>query len=261
MDATWQMLGRAAGTKDVGVNRVRVAAGQAADPAALARRLRGDLLRPRGLGARLAGRRGARGAPRRLRDPPGRPPRAHVRRRPRRARLPRLRHASPDRDRLAAALARDPASAGPGWRVATTTRGTSRRPARRSRSATPAPRPENIVNIDEVELEHWGDKGVTAPLATRDRSDLAGFHWERLNPGKTGAVPHCHSAEEEIFVILEGAATLHLWPSPLRAERGAEREQHEVRPGHVVARPPGQCGLALVPGRRRRRDDADLRHP
>ena len=52
-------------------------------------------------------------------------------------------------------------------------------------------------------------------------------------------MPHCHSAEEEIFVILEGAATLHLWPSPLRAERGAEREQHELRPGHVVARPPG----------------------
>jgi uncharacterized cupin superfamily protein len=52
-------------------------------------------------------------------------------------------------------------------------------------------------------------------------------------------VPHCHSAEEEIFVILEGSARLHLWPSPLRAERGAEREQHELRAGHVVVRPPG----------------------
>ncbi len=103
----------------------------------------------------------------------------------------------------------------------------------------PAPRPENIVSIHEVELEHWGDKGSTAPLATRERSDLAGFHWEQLNPGKTGAVPHCHSSEEEIFVILDGTATLHLWPSPLRAERGAEREEHELRPGHVVARPPG----------------------
>ena len=113
------------------------------------------------------------------------------------------------------------------------------RASSRSRSASRRRGPENIVSIDEVELEHWGDKGVTAPLATRERSDLAGFHWERLNPGKTGAVPHCHSAEEEIFVILEGAATLHLWPSPLRAERGAEREQHELRPGHVVARPPG----------------------
>ena len=103
----------------------------------------------------------------------------------------------------------------------------------------PAPRPENILNIDEVELERWGDKGSTAPLATRERSDLAGFHWERLNPGQIGAVPHCHSAEEEIFVILEGTATLHLWPSPLRTERGAEREEHKLRPGHIVARPPG----------------------
>ncbi len=32
MDATWQMLGRAAGTKDVGVNRVRVAAGMLPTP-------------------------------------------------------------------------------------------------------------------------------------------------------------------------------------------------------------------------------------
>ena len=103
----------------------------------------------------------------------------------------------------------------------------------------PAPRPENIVNIDAVERETWGDKAVTAPLATRERSDLAGFHWERLNPGKTGAVPHCHSEEEEIFVILEGSGTLHLWPSPTRAERGAQSEEHPMRAGHVVARPPG----------------------
>jgi uncharacterized cupin superfamily protein len=103
----------------------------------------------------------------------------------------------------------------------------------------PAPRPGNIVNVDEVELEQWRDKGETAPLATRERSELAGFHWERLNPGKTGAIPHCHSEEEEIFVILDGSATLHLWPSPLRAERGAEKEEHELRPGHIVARPPG----------------------
>ncbi|HEY0415958.1 MAG TPA: cupin domain-containing protein [Gaiellaceae bacterium] len=103
----------------------------------------------------------------------------------------------------------------------------------------PKPRPANIVNRDEVEHEQWGDQAVTAPLATRERSELAGFHWERLSPGKTGAVPHCHSEEEEIFVILEGSATLHLWPSPLREERGAEREEHALRAGHVVARPAG----------------------
>jgi uncharacterized cupin superfamily protein len=52
-------------------------------------------------------------------------------------------------------------------------------------------------------------------------------------------VPHCHSEEEEIFVILEGSATLQLWPSPLRAERGMPYEEHALRPGHVVARPAG----------------------
>jgi uncharacterized cupin superfamily protein len=103
----------------------------------------------------------------------------------------------------------------------------------------PAPRPDNILNHSDVEPEQWGDKGVTHPLATRERSEQAGFHWEQLNPGKTGAVPHCHSEEEEIFVILEGSATLYLTPSPLRAERGAQPEEHALRPGHIVARPPG----------------------
>ena len=52
-------------------------------------------------------------------------------------------------------------------------------------------------------------------------------------------MPHCHSEEEEIFVILEGEGTLELWPSPVRAGTGAEREDIPVRAGHVVARPPG----------------------
>jgi uncharacterized cupin superfamily protein len=102
-----------------------------------------------------------------------------------------------------------------------------------------SPRPDNIVNVDEVETERWGDKAVTAPLATRERSDLAGFHWERINPGQSGAPPHCHSEEEEIFVILAGSGTLHLWPSPNREARGMEQEEHALRPGHVVARPAG----------------------
>jgi uncharacterized cupin superfamily protein len=102
----------------------------------------------------------------------------------------------------------------------------------------PAARPPNILNVDEVELEHWG-RSATAPLATRERSDQAGFHWERLDPGARGSVPHCHSEEEEIFVILEGDGTLHLWPSPsFAAGTGAEREEIPIRRGHVIARPP-----------------------
>jgi uncharacterized cupin superfamily protein len=103
----------------------------------------------------------------------------------------------------------------------------------------PAARPPNILNVDEVELEHEGSMH-TAPLATTERSDQAGFHWERLDPGARGSVPHCHSEEEEIFVILEGEGTLYLWPSPVAEARGtAKHEEIPIRPGHVIARPPG----------------------
>jgi uncharacterized cupin superfamily protein len=99
----------------------------------------------------------------------------------------------------------------------------------------PKPRPENIRNVDEVELASEGSQ----TWASFAGSELAGFGWEQLAPGKMGSIPHCHSEEEEIFVILEGSATLHLWPSPRSTDNGAQREEHALRPGHVVARPPG----------------------
>ena len=102
----------------------------------------------------------------------------------------------------------------------------------------PAPRPDNIVNVDEVEHEHYG-ADTTAPLATRERSVQAGLHRVSLESGGRGAPPHCHSEEEEVFVVLEGAGTLELWPSPVREARGARREDIPVGPGHVIARPPG----------------------
>jgi uncharacterized cupin superfamily protein len=103
----------------------------------------------------------------------------------------------------------------------------------------PKPRPANIVNVDEVELEHWEERVTTAPLATHERSLLAGLHWEQLAPGRRGSVPHCHSKEEEVFVILEGTATLELWRSPGREAADEERQELPLRPGHLVARPPG----------------------
>src|SRR5204862_512990 len=48
-------------------------------------------------------------------------------------------------------------------------------------------------------------------------------------PGTLSAPPHVHSAEEELFVVLDGSGTLELWPD----------ETHPVRVGSVVARPPG----------------------
>ena len=101
------------------------------------------------------------------------------------------------------------------------------------------PRPANIVNVDEVELEHWRGRLTTAPLATDERSQLAGLYWEQIAPGRRGSVPHCHSEEEEVFVILAGAATLELLPSPRREAAGERKEELPLRSGHVVARPPG----------------------
>ena len=101
----------------------------------------------------------------------------------------------------------------------------------------PAPRPANIVNVDEVEHEVHEGFGTEVALATRERSTLAGLHWQMLESGHRGCVPHCHSAEEEVFVILEGTATLELWPSPVSESK--ENEEIPLRAGHVVARPPG----------------------
>jgi uncharacterized cupin superfamily protein len=80
---------------------------------------------------------------------------------------------------------------------------------------------------------------LTRPLATRERSALAGLHWEHYEEGAIAAPPHCHSEEEELFVILEGTGLLELWPSPVAESGGAAREDIEIRTGHVIARPPG----------------------
>jgi uncharacterized cupin superfamily protein len=96
----------------------------------------------------------------------------------------------------------------------------------------PAPRPANIRNVDEVELEtdHHQTFAYFTPAET---TKLAGLSWERLTAGHRGSVPHCHSAEEEVFVILDGTATLELWP------REGGVEETPLRAGHVVARPAG----------------------
>jgi uncharacterized cupin superfamily protein len=101
----------------------------------------------------------------------------------------------------------------------------------------PAARPENIVNADDFPAP--ADGLDWRELADRGGSVLTGLSRLRLEPGRIGAPPHCHSADEEAFVILEGGGTLELWPSPRAAGRGREREDVPVRAGHVVARPPG----------------------
>jgi len=247
MDATWQRLGDAAGTKDVGVNRVRVAPGRLPTP-------------PHSHGASeevffvLAGS-GLAWQDEQVHEVRRGDCVIH--------RANALEHtfvAGPDGLEYLVFGTRHPTDFGwlprsgavrLGWPWV---EGRVDDPWDREAEAPPlaygepAARPPNILNVDEVEHERWGS-ATTAPLATEERSEQAGFHWERLDPGARGSVPHCHSEEEEIFVILDGDATLELWPSPVSLERGAKYEEVTVRAGHVIARPPAtRIGHAFLAG-------------
>jgi uncharacterized cupin superfamily protein len=85
----------------------------------------------------------------------------------------------------------------------------------------------------------WRDLGVAAG------SVLSGMNHVTVAPRARSCPFHCHGAEEEIFVVLDGDGTLRL---------GDDR--HAVRTGHVIARPPatrvahqfiaGDGGLTLL---------------
>jgi uncharacterized cupin superfamily protein len=95
------------------------------------------------------------------------------------------------------------------------------------------------INLDEAESAFEGDAGRWVLLARQAGAVHAGVNFGRLEAGHDGAPPHCHSADEELFVFLEGGSTFDLWPPPLRVlDQQAEKESLQVRAGHVVSRPP-----------------------
>jgi uncharacterized cupin superfamily protein len=100
------------------------------------------------------------------------------------------------------------------------------------------PAPPRTVNLDDAEPAYEGDAGRWVRFARQAGAVHAGVNWGRLEAGRAGARPHCHSADEELFVFLAGGATFELWPSPVQIADGVEREELQVRAGHVVSRPP-----------------------
>src|SRR5262249_50753410 len=76
----------------------------------------------------------------------------------------------------------------------------------------PEPEPgrvATIVNVADVEARVYGNR------RRRDLARAAGSRWTGLchvecRPGTLTAPPHVHSAEEEIFVVLDGDGALEL---------------------------------------------------
>jgi uncharacterized cupin superfamily protein len=98
-----------------------------------------------------------------------------------------------------------------------------------------AERPANIVNVDDLEAVERDGATVgrrTRNLGVAARSQRTGLRLSEVLPGKLSAPPHCHSAEEEIFVVLDGEGDLLLWENDGVVE-------HAIRRGSVVVRPAG----------------------
>ena len=103
-------------------------------------------------------------------------------------------------------------------------------------------RPASAVRLDDLGGDD-DDGGSFRPLARSAGAELTGLNWVRLGDGEEGAPPHLHSADEEIFVVLAGAGTLELWPTPQRVRHGVAYDEKPIRTGHVISRP-ASSGIA-----------------
>jgi uncharacterized cupin superfamily protein len=101
-------------------------------------------------------------------------------------------------------------------------------------------RPACVANLDDVPTaEHQGTTvgSVSRDLGRAVGSERTGLSHYVVPPGMLMNPPHAHSAEEEIFVVLEGSGTLQLYPSPRADDQ--ELEEFPIRAGSSIARPAG----------------------
>jgi uncharacterized cupin superfamily protein len=97
----------------------------------------------------------------------------------------------------------------------------------------PDPRPPTIVNVADIEPIAFQRERVDARALFLGRALGArrtALNLTTLAPGSESAQPHCHSAIEELFVVLKGDGVLLLGP---------DEEEHPVRAGSVISRRAG----------------------
>lgn len=102
----------------------------------------------------------------------------------------------------------------------------------RKSNGIPTPRHSPIVRIEGLQLKSW-QRGSLYASSDTSFGKLLGLHrlgigYNEVPPGKSGCPFHCHSAEEELFIILEGSGTYRF---------GADEFAFEA--GDVVAAPAG----------------------
>jgi uncharacterized cupin superfamily protein len=95
--------------------------------------------------------------------------------------------------------------------------------------AEPDPRPATIANLDELEPRRFGPTRAWGLSRHFGVTGLA-LNYAELAPGGQTAPLHCHSMEEELFVVLAGDGALVL---------GRDETEHPLRTGSVVSRLPG----------------------
>jgi uncharacterized cupin superfamily protein len=230
IEGFWRDLGRAAGTRTIGLRRIEIAAGHFSTPAhdhgaeeEIFYVLAGEgLLWQRGETCALAGgdcivHRPGRGE--------------HT-----------LRAGEDGLDVLVFGQRRDPAltalpRAGVAWSFPRWVElGAGGSPfAREAAAGAPecpqpaAERPANVVALEQVPAR---GEGRVHALGRAAGAQASALNHVALAPAATGAPAHCHSLEEELFVVLDGDGMLELWP------RGADApEQTPLARGEVISRP------------------------
>jgi uncharacterized cupin superfamily protein len=98
----------------------------------------------------------------------------------------------------------------------------------------PAPNPERPPSIVALKDAPASFGGLVHRVGSAAGAVASGLNHVVLPAGAEGAPAHCHSLEEELFVVLDGDGTLELWP-----RGGQATEQQPLKMGDVVSRPAG----------------------
>jgi uncharacterized cupin superfamily protein len=102
------------------------------------------------------------------------------------------------------------------------------------------PRPKTIVHVPDmpaIDVDRPPTRGRLRSIGRTLGARRTALNWVELLPGGESAPPHSHSAEEELFIVMEGEGVLMLV-----GPEGTE-DEHPVRRGSLVSRRPG-TGIA-----------------